>query len=88
MFIITRENKYLEEAISMADTAIDRLYYNGLFRGHPAKPYYEAMDGVGYLMYALLELDLVLKNPEKILSDQAIIVGKGKHKRVMALDNW
>jgi hypothetical protein len=88
MFIISRENKYLEEAISIADIAIDRLYYNGLFRGHPAKPYYEAMDGVGYLMYALLELDLVLKNPEKILSDQAIIVGKGKHKRVMALDNW
>ena len=60
----------------------------GFSRGHPAKPYYEAMDGVGYLMYALLELDLVLKNPEKILSDQAIIVGKGKLKRVMALDNW
>jgi uncharacterized protein YyaL (SSP411 family) len=88
MFIITREHKYLEEAISIADIAIDRLYHNGLFRGHPAKPYYEAMDGVGFLMYALLELDLVLKNPEKVLSDQAILIGKGIHKRVMALDNW
>ena len=88
MFIITRENKYLEEAISIADIAIDKLYHNGLFRGHPAKPYYEAIDGVGYFMYALLELDLVLKNPGKVLSDQAIIVGKGNHKRVMALDNW
>jgi hypothetical protein len=88
LFIISRENKYLEEATALADIAIDKLYHKGLFRGHPAKPYYEAMDGVGYLMYALLELDLVLKNPEKVLSDQDIMVGKGKNKGIMALDNW
>lgn len=88
LFIITGEYQYLEEAKTMADTAIGKLYHKGLFRGHPAKPYYEAMDGVGYLMYALLELDLVLTNPGKILSDQAILVGSGKHKRDMALDNW
>ena len=88
MYIITREDTYLEEAKAMADMAIGKLYHKGLFRGHPAKPYYEAMDGVGYLMYALLELDLVIKNPEKVLSDQAIMVGEGKHKKVLALDNW
>ncbi len=30
---------------------------NGLFKGHPAKPYYEATNGVGLLLWALLELD-------------------------------
>ena len=88
MFIITGEDKYLDEAKAIADIAIGKLYHEGLFRGHPAKPYYEAMDGVGYLMYSLLELDLVLTNPGKVLSDQAILFGKGKHKTVMALDNW
>jgi len=33
------------------------MYVNGLFKGHPAKPYYQANDGVGFLLYALLELD-------------------------------
>jgi hypothetical protein len=32
----------------------------GIFKGHPAKPYYESTNGVGILLYALLELD----NPE------------------------
>jgi hypothetical protein len=88
LFVLTREDKYLAEAKAMADTAIDKLYHKGLFRGHPAKPYYEAMDGVGYLMYALLELDLVMNNPGKVLSDQAILIGEGKDKTVVALDNW
>jgi hypothetical protein len=88
LFIITGEEKYLEEARAMADMAISKLYHKGLFRGHSAKPYYEAMDGVGYLMYALLELELVWKDPGKVLSDQAIWLGKGKHQTVMDLDNW
>ena len=29
----------------------------GLIRGHACKPYYESIDGVGYLLYALLQLD-------------------------------
>lgn len=57
---VTGEKIYLDDARALADTAIEKLYHNGLFRGHPAKPYYEAMDGVGYLLYALLELDQVL----------------------------
>jgi hypothetical protein len=88
MFMITREDKYLGEAKALADRAIAKLYHKGLFRGHPAKPYYEAMDGVGYLLYALLELELVLTNPGKALSDQAICIGEGQRKTVMALDNW
>ena len=72
----------------MADQAIEKLYHQGLFRGHPAKPYYEAVDGVGYLLYALLELDLVSNNTQKVLADQAITVGKGNGKTLLALDNW
>ena len=30
---------------------------NGIFRGHPAKDYYEATNGVGLLLWALLELE-------------------------------
>ena len=44
----------------MADTAIAKLHHKGLFRGHPAKPYYEAIDGVGDLLCALLELHQAL----------------------------
>jgi hypothetical protein len=46
----------LETATSLADEAIEKLYVNGWFKGHPAKPYYETTDGVGLLLYALLEL--------------------------------
>ena len=49
------------------------------------KPYYESVDGVGYLLYALLELDLVVRNSDVVLSKQAIIVGR-ENKR-MDLDN-
>lgn len=64
LYAVTGEDCYLDDARAMADTAIEKLYHNGLFRGHPAKPYYEAMDGVGYLLYALLELDQVLRDPQ------------------------
>jgi hypothetical protein len=48
---------YLELANSIADEAIAKLFRNGVFVGHPAKPYYECTDGVGILMLSLLELD-------------------------------
>jgi len=60
LYVLTGERRYLGDARSMADAAIARLLHNGLFRGHPAKPYYEAMDGVGHLLYALLQLDRTL----------------------------
>lgn len=56
MYQLTGQDKYLELARTTADEAIVQLYYKGLFRGHHCKPYYEAMDGVGYLLTALLQL--------------------------------
>ncbi len=53
----TGDRKHLKRAESLADEAVAKLYQNGLFKGHPAKPYYECTNGVGLLLYALLELD-------------------------------
>lgn len=46
----------LETAVALADEAVEKLYENGWFKGHSGKPYYETTDGVGTLLYALLEL--------------------------------
>jgi uncharacterized protein YyaL (SSP411 family) len=86
LYVVTGERQHLDDARSMADMAIEKLHHKGLFRGHPAKPYYEAMDGVGYLLYALLELDQVLEDPKAAVSSKAILIGKARRK--MALDNW
>jgi hypothetical protein len=66
----TGEKRYLELAEKLASKAVGKLYVEteialgdgktrryGIFRGHPAKPYYEAANGVGFLLLALLELD-------------------------------
>ena len=47
----------LEQARALARETVETMYVNGLFKGHAAKPYYQANDGVGFLLYALLELD-------------------------------
>jgi uncharacterized protein YyaL (SSP411 family) len=52
----TGDQAWLEPAKALADEAIDRLWTGRLFRGHPAKPYYEAVDGVGFLICGLIEL--------------------------------
>ncbi|GMV91652.1 MAG: hypothetical protein AMXMBFR82_14300 [Candidatus Hydrogenedentota bacterium] len=52
----TGDTADLATATALADEAISKLYVNGWFKGHPAKPYYESTDGVGLLLYALLEL--------------------------------
>ena len=57
LYRATGERRYLELAENTARTAVDKLYENGLFKAHPAKPYYEATQGVGILLVALLELD-------------------------------
>jgi hypothetical protein len=57
---LTGDTAYRDFARQVAREALAKLYYNGLLRGHPAKPYYEAMDGVGYLLVALLQLDRVM----------------------------
>jgi rhamnogalacturonyl hydrolase YesR len=54
---MTQDAEYLDFAKDMADEAISKLYHQGLFRGHPAKPYYEATAGAGFLLYALLQLN-------------------------------
>lgn len=54
---LTGEAKHKKLAEQLADEAIDKLFHNGVFLGHPAKPYYETTNGVGLLLVALLELD-------------------------------
>jgi hypothetical protein len=59
MYNATDDASYLQLAEQVGQDAIDKLYVNGIFRGHPAKPYYECTDGVGVLLDAMLELDAV-----------------------------
>jgi hypothetical protein len=57
MHRLTGDESHLEFAREVAREAVSKLYFQGLFRGHPGKPYYESIDGVGYLLVALLQLD-------------------------------
>jgi len=57
LYRATQNQHYLDVAEVLAIEAVEKLYGNGIFRGHPAKPYYQSNDGVGFLLYALLELD-------------------------------
>ncbi len=47
----------LKMAETLARDAVQQLFVNGLFRGHPAKPYYQSNEGVGYVLLALMQLD-------------------------------
>jgi hypothetical protein len=88
LYVLTGQPRYLRLALGTADDAIARLFRNGLFCGHPAKPYYEAVDGVGYLLYALLELDQVVNQPASALSQKKIVIGKSPQQTTLPLDNW
>jgi len=55
----TGEPRWKELAESVAREAVDKLWAGSIFRAHPAKPYYEATQGVGILLHALLELALL-----------------------------
>ncbi|MBN2217044.1 MAG: hypothetical protein JW719_06680 [Pirellulales bacterium] len=57
MYDATNEDHYLFSARDVAKEAVSNLWYEGLFRGHANKPYYEAVDGVGLLMDVLVQLD-------------------------------
>ena len=57
----TKDPKHLRLAEGLAGEAVEKLFENGLFKGHPAKPYYETTNGVGLLLWALLELDAPLE---------------------------
>jgi hypothetical protein len=87
MFLLTEDVSYLRTAQQVADEAIARLEWRGLFRGHPAKPYYEAMDGVGHLLYSLLQLDRVLLEPKRALALKSIPLRAG-NAATMPVDNW
>jgi len=54
--------------------AVSKLCYKGLFRGHPAKPYYSSVDGVGFLLYSLLQLDRATAHTEALPGSKAIRV--------------
>jgi rhamnogalacturonyl hydrolase YesR len=58
----TGDEHYLSLAENLATEAVTKLFHNGLFVGHPAKPYYENTNGVGLLLVALLELDAPAEN--------------------------
>ena len=60
---------------------------NGLFKGHPAKPYYEAMDGVGNLLYALLQLDQILKNPDAAVERKVIASNRNISQPFLNMEN-
>ena len=57
LYRATNEEHYLKLAEQLAEEATTKLFRNGMFVGHPAKPYYETTNGVGLLLFALLELD-------------------------------
>jgi hypothetical protein len=88
MYLLTGDPAQLQNARDVADEAVARLYHHGLFRGHPAKPYYEAMDGVGQLLYALLELDRVLADPRQALAQKAIPLHGRTTAVTLPADNW
>jgi hypothetical protein len=52
----TGDHKDLDSARALADDALNKLSENGWLKGHAGKPYYEATDGVGTLLCALLDL--------------------------------
>ena len=47
---------YSQSASELAKEAIDVLFDNGMFRGHPGEHRYDAVDGVGFLLLALMAL--------------------------------
>jgi hypothetical protein len=57
LYRATNDQHYLDLAQTLARESVEKLYENGMFRGHPAKPYYDILDGVGLLLWAMLDLD-------------------------------
>ena len=87
MYANTGDNIYLDDARKLAREAISKLYYKGLFRGHPARPYYAAVDDVGHLLVALIQLDRVMDLGDAVVGKKAIPVGKDRHDTI-GFDNW
>ena len=49
--------QYTAQARQLADAAIDTLFAYGMFRSHASEDRYDAVDGVGYLLLALIYLE-------------------------------
>ena len=85
MYANTGDQAYLEDARRFAREAVSKLYYKGLFRGHPARPFYATTDGVGYLLVSLLQLDRAVELQEELVGQKAIpLAGES----TMGFDNW
>lgn len=54
---VTGDKSYGRTAEELADHARKTLYVNGMFRGHAGEDRYDAVDGVGYLLLALMYLE-------------------------------
>ncbi len=86
LYALTKERQYFDMARQVGRTAVSKLYYKGLFRGHPAKRYYGAIDGVGFLLVALIQLDQVGKMPvEEVKPDGIPLPGDAD---MLGYDNW
>lgn len=81
----TREDSYLADARAVADDAVSRLWYRGLLRSHPCKPYAEAIDGIGTLLHALLALDRAVASPAACLTARGAVLSDGS---VLGFDAW
>ena len=62
----TGDRADLDTARQLADEALGKLSENGWLKGHAGKPYYEATDGVGTLLCALLELSEAAARPRTL----------------------
>jgi hypothetical protein len=52
-----KQPRYRTMAHQLADDARTILYSDGMFRGHAGEDRYDAVDGVGYLLLALIQLE-------------------------------
>lgn len=51
------DERLLANAMHLADEAVDRLFEHGMFKGYPLGNVYESVDGVGFLILALMLLE-------------------------------
>jgi len=55
--IALKDERYFAQACHLADEAIGKLFDYSMFRGHTKEDRYDAVDGVGYLLLALIYLE-------------------------------
>jgi len=83
---LTGRQAYLDDAQELAREAVSKLYYEGLFRGHPASAHYSSLDGVGFLLRALVQLDAALDDPQSIVGAKSIPLNNRGDQ--IGFDNW